>query len=148
MEDCPLDALNQRCQSSLGSLPSWGLLCGQETWSGPRETQGLAGALLVYTLKRKKPPTTFIWFSSEIKTPCHCPRGIIWFYEQIAKGILPCKKKERKKNTVKNLLVVGFLQFLQLSYEMLDVCRRFCFVADLLGSRMPRNFTNRKKSWC
>ena len=23
---------------------------------------------------------------------------------------------------------------------------RFCFVADLLGSRMPRNFTNRKKS--
>lgn len=33
----------------------------------PREGQGLAWTLLVYSLKRKKPPVTFIWLSSEFK---------------------------------------------------------------------------------
>ena len=89
----------------------------------PKEGQGLAEALLVYALKRKKPLASFICFSSEFKisSPVIARKGAIRSYEQTVKGILHKKKKK---------IVVGFLQFLQLSScEMLDVVRTF-----LLGS--------------
>lgn len=62
---------------------------------GPREYQGLAGALLVYTLKRKKPPAAFIWFSSEIKTPCLWPRGIIFILWANSKRHFALKKEKK-----------------------------------------------------
>lgn len=46
MEDCTLDGLKQRCQSSPGSLSPRALLCGQEMTQGrPRPGMDSAGLL-------------------------------------------------------------------------------------------------------
>lgn len=62
----------------------------------PKEGQGLAEALLVYALKRKKPLASFICFSSEFKisSPVIARKGAIRSYEQTVKGILHKKKKK------------------------------------------------------